>query len=134
MIKRDRFKTHRMIRLSYKEQLSTKQQQLQETILAFYNELKDSIIKENQTPLAWMKEENAIRFEEMIPSPIQEGYRSKCEFTIGKSLEGEPTVGFLLGLYRDGQISVLVSIHQSILKLIYLCIYRMLNSVYMSIQ
>ncbi|KAI8085810.1 S-adenosyl-L-methionine-dependent methyltransferase [Gilbertella persicaria] len=44
---------------------------------------------------------------EPIGSPEINGYRTKCEFTIGKNLEGEPTVGFLLGLYRDGVVSVL---------------------------
>lgn len=42
-----------------------------------------------------------------IGSPVINGYRTKCEFTIGKDLEGKPTVGFLLGLYKDGVVSVL---------------------------
>lgn len=41
-----------------------------------------------------------------IASPITRGYRTKCEFTIGKNPDGEPTVGFLLGLYRHGITSV----------------------------
>ncbi|KAI8993664.1 S-adenosyl-L-methionine-dependent methyltransferase [Pilobolus umbonatus] len=42
-----------------------------------------------------------------IASPIIDGYRTKCEFTVGKNLSGENSVGFLLGLYRDGITSVL---------------------------
>lgn len=42
-----------------------------------------------------------------IGSPEINNYRTKCEFTIGTNLDGEPTVGFLLGLYRDGIIAVL---------------------------
>jgi tRNA (uracil-5-)-methyltransferase len=42
-----------------------------------------------------------------IKSPVLTGYRTKCEFTIGKDLEGQSTVGFLLGLYRDGITTVL---------------------------
>lgn len=42
-----------------------------------------------------------------IQSPLINGYRTKCEFTIGKNLEGDKTVGFLLGLYRDGVTAVL---------------------------
>lgn len=42
-----------------------------------------------------------------IQSPLMNGYRTKCEFTIGKNLEGVKTVGFLLGLYRDGVTAVL---------------------------
>lgn len=44
-----------------------------------------------------------------IQSPVVNGYRTKCEFTIGKNLEGKETVGFLLGLYRDGITAVLSS-------------------------
>lgn len=44
-----------------------------------------------------------------IQSPDINGYRTKCEFTIGKNLEGKETVGFLLGLYRDGITAVLSS-------------------------
>lgn len=42
-----------------------------------------------------------------IASPDVYGYRSKCEFTIGRNPDGERTVGFLLGLYRHGITSVL---------------------------
>ncbi|CAO3608776.1 unnamed protein product [Cunninghamella echinulata] len=44
---------------------------------------------------------------DIIESPEVNGYRTKCEFTIGKNLDGEPTVGFLLGLFREGVVSVL---------------------------
>ncbi|KAI8346865.1 S-adenosyl-L-methionine-dependent methyltransferase [Choanephora cucurbitarum] len=42
-----------------------------------------------------------------IASPLLNGYRTKCEFTIGKDLDGKPTVGFLLGLYKEGIVAVL---------------------------
>ncbi|ORX44441.1 S-adenosyl-L-methionine-dependent methyltransferase [Hesseltinella vesiculosa] len=45
--------------------------------------------------------------EEPIGSPEIFGYRTKCEFSIGKNLNDEPTVGFLLGMYRDGVTSVI---------------------------
>lgn len=45
----------------------------------------------------------------VIGSPQVNHYRTKCEFTIGRNLEGEPSVGFLLGLYRDGIVAVLES-------------------------
>jgi tRNA (uracil-5-)-methyltransferase len=44
---------------------------------------------------------------EIIASPEEEGYRTKCEFTIGKNFDGEATVGFLLGLFRLGIVAVL---------------------------
>lgn len=43
----------------------------------------------------------------VIGSPVLQNYRTKCEFTIGKNLNNEPTVGFLLGLYREGIVAVL---------------------------
>lgn len=48
-----------------------------------------------------------IELLKTIQSPRTQGYRTKCEFTIGKNLDGEKTVGFLLGLYRDGVTAVL---------------------------
>lgn len=53
------------------------------------------------------REDPIYQILEPIQSPLTEGYRTKCEFTIGKNLKGEKTVGFLLGQYRDGVTSVL---------------------------
>lgn len=44
---------------------------------------------------------------DIIASPFTEGYRTKCEFSIGTDLDGRPSVGFLLGLYKDGITAVL---------------------------
>jgi tRNA/tmRNA/rRNA uracil-C5-methylase (TrmA/RlmC/RlmD family) len=41
-----------------------------------------------------------------VASPELNGYRTKCEFTIGTNLEGERTVGFLLGMFKQGQTAV----------------------------
>lgn len=38
-------------------------------------------------------------------SPVTEGYRNKCEFTIGLDVDGKPCVGFRLGLFREGLIT-----------------------------
>ena len=43
---------------------------------------------------------------EPIGSPEVNGYRTKCEFTIARNMDGEPTVGFLLGLFKEGQTGV----------------------------
>lgn len=53
------------------------------------------------------RENNEYEILDPIHSPIIKEYRTKCEFTIGKDLNGERTVGFLLGQYRDGITSVL---------------------------
>lgn len=47
---------------------------------------------------------------ELLPiekSPVTEGYRNKCEFTIGIDEETKlPTVGFRLGSYATGTVAV----------------------------
>ena len=41
------------------------------------------------------------------PQPIQSGYRNKCEFTVGVSAtEMKPVVGFRLGSYEEGDLTV----------------------------
>lgn len=45
--------------------------------------------------------------ESTTPSPIVDGYRNKCEFSFGISPDGKKTVGFMLGLFREGIVSVL---------------------------
>ncbi|XP_020529292.1 zinc finger CCCH domain-containing protein 24 isoform X2 [Amborella trichopoda] len=44
--------------------------------------------------------------EGIIKSPLINGYRNKCEFSIGYSQHGEPTVGFMLGNFREGMTAV----------------------------
>ncbi|GAB5031200.1 23s rrna (uracil-5-)-methyltransferase [Nannochloropsis oceanica] len=44
--------------------------------------------------------------EPISPSPAVEGYRNKNEFTVGRNVEGQPTVGFRLGTFRDGNMHV----------------------------
>ncbi|CAI7792983.1 unnamed protein product [Closterium sp. NIES-53] len=39
-------------------------------------------------------------FEGIYASPVVDGYRNKCEFSIGPSAAGQPTIGFLLGNFR----------------------------------
>ncbi|KAL5718905.1 hypothetical protein ACHQM5_011759 [Ranunculus cassubicifolius] len=46
------------------------------------------------------------KLEGIIESPLVNGYRNKCEFSVGCSLQGKPTVGFLLGNFREGVLAV----------------------------
>ncbi|KAI7729708.1 hypothetical protein M8C21_012386 [Ambrosia artemisiifolia] len=48
----------------------------------------------------------ACKLEGIIESPLVNGYRNKCEFSVGYSLQGKPTVGFLLGNFREGVTAV----------------------------
>ncbi|TYZ59840.1 hypothetical protein PybrP1_005476 [[Pythium] brassicae (nom. inval.)] len=40
------------------------------------------------------------------PSPVTDGYRNKCEFSVGLDAAGAPCVGFRLGLFRDGVVTI----------------------------
>ena len=40
------------------------------------------------------------KFEGILESPLVNGYRNKCEFSVGYSLQGKATVGFMLGNFR----------------------------------
>ncbi|KAK8463942.1 hypothetical protein PHAVU_011G078600 [Phaseolus vulgaris] len=46
------------------------------------------------------------KLEGIIASPIVNGYRNKCEFSVGYSLEGKVTVGFMMGNFREGVTAV----------------------------
>ncbi|XP_078439903.1 zinc finger (CCCH-type) family protein [Wolffia australiana] len=46
-------------------------------------------------------------FEGIISSPVTQGYRNKCEFSVGYSPQGKKTVGFMLGNFRDGITAVM---------------------------
>ncbi|KAI9248559.1 S-adenosyl-L-methionine-dependent methyltransferase [Phascolomyces articulosus] len=98
-------------RIPYEEQLTKKHK----TGIAHLNRFKRRMTQlqdlndASKAQIAWAFEKNGLPFEILDPiaSPEINGYRTKCEFTIGRSPEGEPTVGFLLGLYRHGITSVL---------------------------
>jgi tRNA (uracil-5-)-methyltransferase len=65
--------------------------------------------------LKWLKagrKENSGKpcfLNEMVPSPVIEGYRNKCEFTFGLDLDGNRTLGFLLGNFKNGINTVINS-------------------------
>ncbi|XP_038705829.1 zinc finger CCCH domain-containing protein 24 isoform X2 [Tripterygium wilfordii] len=42
----------------------------------------------------------------ILESPVLNGYRNKCEFSVGYSLQGKPTVGFMLGSFREAVTAV----------------------------
>ncbi|KAL5831168.1 hypothetical protein ACOSQ4_016522 [Xanthoceras sorbifolium] len=46
------------------------------------------------------------KLEGILDSPLVNGYRNKCEFSVGCSLQGKPTVGFMLGNFREGVTAV----------------------------
>ncbi|XP_028125956.1 zinc finger CCCH domain-containing protein 24 isoform X2 [Camellia sinensis] len=46
------------------------------------------------------------KLEGIVESPLVNGYRNKCEFSVGYSVQGKPTVGFMLGNFREGVTAV----------------------------
>ncbi|XP_066345058.1 zinc finger CCCH domain-containing protein 24-like [Miscanthus floridulus] len=46
------------------------------------------------------------KLEGILESPVVNGYRNKCEFSVGYSLDGKKTVGFMLGNFREGVTAV----------------------------
>lgn len=48
----------------------------------------------------------SCELEGIIKSPCVNGYRNKCEFSVGYSRHGKPTVGFMLGNFREGVTAV----------------------------
>lgn len=95
--------------LSYNEQLMKKQE-------AAHNILKKigrEIAKANPELVSFVKWQKMRRkgavceMDDIIPSPVIDGYRNKCEFTIGvNNISGVTTVGFRLSSYKDGNVGV----------------------------
>ncbi|XP_068652636.1 zinc finger CCCH domain-containing protein 24 [Aristolochia californica] len=46
------------------------------------------------------------KFEGILESPVVNGYRNKCEFSVGYSRHGKRTVGFMLGNFREGMTAI----------------------------
>lgn len=48
------------------------------------------------------------KLEGIVESPLVNGYRNKCEFSVGYSVQGKVTVGFSLGNFRySGKVQAL---------------------------
>lgn len=91
--------------LSYEEQLDIKQKKIEDILRQFKFELKKandfqrrSLGDDNDDPICELKP--------VIGSPLTEGYRNKCEFSIGKTVDGEIMVGNRLSSYANGSLSV----------------------------
>lgn len=55
-----------------------------------------------RTKLKWL----ACPLDQVVSSPLTEGYRNKTELTIGLDVHGKPAIGFLLGAMKHGIVSV----------------------------
>ncbi|CAG8519176.1 2902_t:CDS:10 [Cetraspora pellucida] len=82
-------------KLPYEEQLKNKEDVIKKSLSKFRNKIKD-LYKERslyQPKWAMQKSDSNLpcTLQPIIASPILEGYRNKCEFTIGRNLNGEIT-------------------------------------------
>ena len=91
--------------LSYDEQLNIKQKKIEEILRQFKKDLKKA--NNFQRWSAPDKNNDLIcELRPIIGSPVTEGYRNKCEFSIGKTIDGEIMVGNRLSSYASGCTSV----------------------------
>ncbi|CAK1551236.1 unnamed protein product [Leptosia nina] len=95
--------------LPYEEQLKIKEKEIKQILMKFDNELW-KIDKQKRSKIeANRKLYDGLSFElkPIQRSPMTDGYRNKCEFTVGMDEETKkPTVGFRLGCYWAGSVAV----------------------------
>ncbi|XP_063383796.1 tRNA (uracil-5-)-methyltransferase homolog A [Cydia fagiglandana] len=95
--------------MPYEEQLKLKEKEIKHLLMKFDNE-RWRLDRDNRGALeAKRKLYNGLSFElrPIERSPVTEGYRNKCEFTVGIDEETNlPTVGFRLGSYATGTVAV----------------------------
>jgi len=85
--------------LPYEKQLEQKM----EEVTGLVNKIRREYLK--QLPV--LKKEEVAVVEPFIPSPVVNGYRNKCEFTVGHHPETkEVTIGFRLASYKKGSVAV----------------------------
>ncbi|CAN6479326.1 unnamed protein product [Victoria cruziana] len=94
----------------YDDQLDHKKNSLMQMLKKLTRNARKACPDTVELP-AWILKSRDIgglpcKLEGIIGSPLIEGYRNKCEFSLGYSLTGELTVGFMLGNFREGIIAV----------------------------
>lgn len=90
--------------LSYDEQLCIKQKKIEDVLKEFKIELKRA--NDIQKRTGRINDDLICELRPILPSPLTEGYRNKCEFTIGKNFDGNIQVGNRLSTYASGCTSV----------------------------
>ncbi|CAH0398240.1 unnamed protein product [Chilo suppressalis] len=95
--------------IPYEDQLKIKQNEIKNILMKFDNDVW-KISKERRNYIETKRKVHAGLSFELLPikkSPLTEGYRNKCEFTVGIDDESKlPTVGFRLGSYVTGTVGV----------------------------
>lgn len=99
-----------LAQMPYSEQLEHKRNSLLHTLKRLTRNARKAC--PDAVPLPeWVLKSREIgglpcKFEGIMESPLIDGYRNKCEFSVGCSLEGKRTVGFMLGNFREGVTAV----------------------------
>lgn len=93
----------------YPKQLELKSKEIRAVLI----KLGQSIWKQNASLSPWIQQQEAKNdglICELLPilsAEVTEGYRNKCEFTVGKSRDGkEVVIGFRLSSYAAGSTAV----------------------------
>lgn len=99
-----------LAKMPYADQLEQKKSSLKRTLKTLTRNARKAC--PNGVPLPeWILKAREIgglpcNLEGIIESPLIDGYRNKCEFSVGYSVLGKPTVGFQLGNFREGVTAV----------------------------
>ncbi|XP_001603783.1 tRNA (uracil-5-)-methyltransferase homolog A isoform X2 [Nasonia vitripennis] len=106
---RIKINTTPLFSMPYKEQLEFKQKEMRDVI----NRLGQEMSKVNKDLEKWYNSQkqkhNGLPCElgEIVHTDVTEGYRNKCEFTIGLDVTGsKKMIGFRLSSYAAGSIAV----------------------------
>ncbi|PIA34532.1 hypothetical protein AQUCO_03700068v1 [Aquilegia coerulea] len=96
--------------MSYADQLEHKKKALEQTLKKLTRNARKACPEALPLP-EWVLNSRDIgglpcKLEGIIESPVVNGYRNKCEFSVGYSLQRKPTVGFMLGNFREGVTAV----------------------------
>ncbi|XP_047029740.1 uncharacterized protein LOC124637375 [Helicoverpa zea] len=95
--------------ITYENQLAVKEKEIRNILMRFDNEIWKIDRNRRQEIQKNQKQYGGLSFElrPIEKSPVTEGYRNKCEFTVGIDEESKlPTVGFRLGSYVTGTVGV----------------------------
>ncbi|KAK4356393.1 hypothetical protein RND71_025364 [Anisodus tanguticus] len=99
-----------LAKMPYADQLEQKKSSLTQTLKRLTRNARKACPTGVSLP-EWIIKAREIgglpcKLEGIIESPLINGYRNKCEFSVGYSVLGKPTVGFQLGNFREGVTAV----------------------------
>ncbi|KAI9030440.1 S-adenosyl-L-methionine-dependent methyltransferase [Hyaloraphidium curvatum] len=94
-------------RMPYAQQLAEKTKVARDVLVGVRKSLKE-LAPAGASTMQWLDDGVLVAsglpcpLLDIVPSPIETHYRTKCEFSFGVDPWGKQTLGFLLGLVKDG--------------------------------